>query len=104
MLVHILDFDYFVAKVEPILTASGADGKACVICHANHVIFKLQPPNAEGQFSPQDSESNYKYAMRVVDINNPTRILVLIKPTRPTHAAANVEDYLFGLDPWRPHG
>ncbi|HXJ13791.1 MAG TPA: hypothetical protein VNH19_16065, partial [Candidatus Limnocylindrales bacterium] len=61
MLVHILDFDYFVAKVEPILTASGADGKACVICHANHVIFKLQPPNAEGQFSPQDSESNYKY-------------------------------------------
>ena len=104
MLVHILDFDYFVAKVEPILTASGADGKACVICHANHVIFKLQPPNAEGQFSPQDSESNYKYAMRVVDINNPTRSLVLIKPTRPTDAAANVEDYLFGLDPWRPHG
>ena len=90
----VLDFDYFVAKVEPILAASGADGKACVICHANHVIFKLQTPNAEGQFSPQDSESNYKYAMRVVDINNPTRSLILIKPTRPTDAAANVADYL----------
>lgn len=90
----VLDFGYFVAKVEPILGTLGADGKACVVCHANHVIFKLLPPNAEGQFSPQDSESNYKYAMRVVDINNPARSLILIKPTRPTDAAGNVADYL----------
>ncbi len=90
----VLDFGYFVAKVEPILATPGADGKACVMCHANHVIFKLRPPNAEGEFSPQASEENYKYAMRVVDINNPARSLILIKPTRPTDAAANVADYL----------
>jgi len=77
-----------------VLAAPGADGKACVFCHANHVIFKLQTPNAEGVFSPQDSEANYKYAMRVVDINNPTQSLILIKPTRPTDSAANVGDYL----------
>ena len=89
-----LDFNYFVTKIEPILATPGADGKACVFCHANHVIFKLQPPNTEGVFSPQDSEENYKYAMRVVDINNPTQSLILIKPTRPTDSAGNVGDYL----------
>jgi HEAT repeat protein len=90
----VLDFSYFVAKVEPILATPGADGKACVMCHASHVIFRLHPPNAEGQFSPQDSEENYKYAMRVVNINDPARSLMLIKPTRPTDSAGNVADYL----------
>ncbi len=90
----VLDFNYFVEKIEPILATTGADGKACVMCHATHVIFKLHPPNAEGQFSPQDSEDNYKYAMRVVDINDPTHSLILIKPTRPTDSAGDVSDYL----------
>ena len=90
----VLDFNYFVAKVEPILATTGADGKACVMCHASHVIFRLQPPNAEGQFAQQDSEENYKYAMRVVDINDPEHSLMLIKPTRPTDSAGNVSDYL----------
>jgi HEAT repeat protein len=90
----VLDFNFFVTKVEPILATTGADGKACVMCHASHVIFRLLPPNAEGQFSPQDSEDNYKYAMRVVDINDPEHSLMLIKPTRPTDSAGNVADYL----------
>jgi len=90
----VLDFNYFVAKVEPILATPGADGKACVFCHANHVIFKLLPPNEQGVFSPQDSEDNYKSAMRVVDINDPGHSLMLIKPTRPTDSAGNVGDYL----------
>ena len=90
----VLDFNFFVAKVEPILATPGPDGKACVMCHATHVIFRLQPPNEEGQFSPQDSEENYKYAMRVVDISNPTQSLMLIKPTRPTDSAGDVSDYL----------
>jgi hypothetical protein len=90
----VLDFNYFVSKIEPILATPGPDGKACVFCHASHVIFKLQPPNAEGVFSDQDSEQNYKYAMRVVDINDPTHSLILIKPTRPTDSAGNVGDYL----------
>ena len=90
----VLDFNYFVSKIEPILATPGPDGKACVFCHASHVIFKLQPPNSEGVFSDQDSEENYKYAMRVVDINDPTHSLILIKPTRPTDSAGNVGDYL----------
>jgi len=90
----VLDFNYFVTKVEPILATPGADGKACVFCHASHVIFKLLPPNEQGVFSPQDSEDNYKYAMRVVDISDPAHSLMLIKPTRPTDSAGNVGDYL----------
>ena len=90
----VLDFNYFVAKIEPILATPGPDGKACVFCHASHVIFKLAPPNSAGVFSDQDSEQNYRYAMHVVDIINPTHSLMLIKPTRPTDSAGNVGDYL----------
>jgi hypothetical protein len=32
--------------------------------------------------------------MRVVDINEPSRSLILIKPTRPTDSAGDVSDYL----------
>jgi hypothetical protein len=90
----VLDFNYFVAKIEPILATQGADGKACVFCHASHVIFKLAPPNEAGVYSDQDSEQNYKYAMHVVNINDPGKSLMLIKPTRPTDSAGNVGDYL----------
>jgi len=90
----VLDFRYFVAKIEPILAKPGPDGKACVFCHASHVIFKLEPPNSEGVFSDQDSKENYKYAMRVVNITAPDRSLLLIKPTRQTDSAGDVGDYL----------
>jgi hypothetical protein len=90
----VLDFRYFVTRVEPILAKPGGDGKACVFCHASHVIFKLEPPNAEGIFSDQDSEQNYKYAMRVVNIAEPDKSLILVKPTRPSDSAGNVGDYL----------
>ena len=90
----VLDFRYFVSKIEPILATPGPDGKACVFCHASHVIFKLNPPNAQGVFSDQDSEENYRYAMRVVDIGHPNESLILVKPTRPTDSGGDVGDYL----------
>jgi HEAT repeat protein len=90
----VLDFRFFESKVEPILAARGPDGLACVFCHSSHVIFKLQPPNPQGVFSDQDSEENYKYAMRVVNVANPTESLMLIKPTRPTDSAGDVGNYL----------
>jgi len=40
----VLDFNYFVAKIEPILATQGADGRASVFCHASDVIFRLRPP------------------------------------------------------------
>ena len=44
----VLDFNYFVTKIEPILATPGADGKACVFCHASHVIFKLAAAQRRG--------------------------------------------------------
>lgn len=89
----VLDYDYFVKKVEPILAAVGPDGKACVICHASHAIFKLTGPDEQGKFLPSMSEANYKYAMRVVDISDPRHSLILVKPTHKPETGGNVTDY-----------
>ncbi len=89
----VLDYDYFVKRIEPILAQTGPDGKACVICHASHAIFKLTGPDEQGKFLPSMSEQNYKYAMRVVDISDPRHSLILVKPTHPAETGANVTDY-----------
>ncbi len=89
----VLDYDYFVDRVEPILAKPGPDGKACVMCHATHAIFRLRSPSENGEFRSQDSEENFKYAMRVVDIGNPERSLILVKPTRPSESGGDVNDY-----------
>ncbi len=89
---ELLDYRFFVARVEPILAKQGPDGKACVLCHANHVIFRLRPPNEEGVFVDEDSRENYNYALRVVDISNPQHSLILAKPTSPPESS-NASDY-----------
>lgn len=89
----VLNYDYFVKKVEPILAQVGPDGKACVICHASHAIFKLTGPDEQGKFLPSMSAQNYKYAMRVVDISDPRHSLILVKPTHKPETGGNVTDY-----------
>ena len=89
----VVDYDFFVGKVEPILAKPGPDGKACVECHASHAIFRLRPPSEAGNFLENDSRENFRYALRVIDIANPQHSLILIKPTRPTDSAGNVADY-----------
>ncbi len=92
-LAHLLDYTYFVQKVEPILAKVGGDGKACVVCHNSHAIFKLQPPATNGNFSEVASRDNFHYALRVINIAQPESSLILIKPTRPTDAAGDVNTY-----------
>lgn len=89
----VLDYDFFVQRVEPILAQTGPDGKACVICHASHAIFKLTGPDEQGKFLPSMSRQNYRYAMRVVDISDPRHSLILVKPTHPAETGANITDY-----------
>jgi hypothetical protein len=92
-LAQLLDYKYFVEKVEPILAKTGGDGKACVICHNSHAIFKLQPPRPDGQFAETASHDNFTYALRVINIAQPESSLILIKPTRPSDAAGDVNTY-----------
>ena len=91
---RLLDFDFFVQKVQPILAKRGADGMACVMCHESHAILKLQPPDYNEQFSDRRSRENYRYALGVVNVAQPANSLILIKPTRPSDSAGDVQDYL----------
>jgi len=87
------DFEYFVAKVEPILAAPGGDGKACVVCHASHAIFKLRVPASPGHFTAQQSAENYRSALKVIDSAEPRRSLLLVKPTRPNDTVGDANQY-----------
>lgn len=91
---ELLDFEFFKERVQPILAKPGADGKACVICHSSHAVLRLEPPDEGGQFSEKMTRENYEYATKVVNIAQPEKSLILIKPTRPTDGVGNVGDYL----------
>ncbi|HXA52362.1 MAG TPA: HEAT repeat domain-containing protein, partial [Candidatus Acidoferrum sp.] len=60
-----LDELFFRANVEPILTRKGADGYACVNCHANHTLF----------------DATWSTVKNVVDRRDPENSLLLRKPT-----------------------
>ena len=60
-----LDEPFFRANVEPILTRKGADGYACVNCHANHTLF----------------DATWSTVRNVVDRRDPENSLLLRKPT-----------------------
>jgi hypothetical protein len=75
-----LDYGFFVQRVIPLLARKGADGQACVNCHATHAIFKLIEPDAQGRFSEEALRENYRYAVKVSDTKNPENSLLLRKP------------------------
>jgi hypothetical protein len=79
------DLAFFLERVQPILQKPGADGKACVMCHASHAVFKLSAGNAE---------QNYRSALKVVNVNEPRKSLLLIKPTKPNDSVADPTLYL----------
>ncbi|MBA3440696.1 MAG: HEAT repeat domain-containing protein [Pyrinomonadaceae bacterium] len=78
---EILDYNFFVQRVMPLLARKGADGNACVNCHVTHTIFKLNEPNKEGRFTEAQLRENYRSALKVVDLINPENGLLLRKPT-----------------------
>ena len=52
------DDDYFRGYVEPILTARGKDGQACVHCHASHTQFNATLATAKAVINLEDPESS----------------------------------------------
>ena len=59
------DEAFFRAYVEPILQTRGRDGYACIHCHASHTLFN----------------ATLSTVMNVVDLNEPDKSLLLVKPT-----------------------
>jgi hypothetical protein len=78
---EVLDYNFFVERVMPLLTRKGADGNACVNCHATHAIFKLIEPDKTGRFTDGQLRENYRSALKVIDLGSPENSLILRKPT-----------------------
>ncbi|MGE0128648.1 MAG: HEAT repeat domain-containing protein [Blastocatellales bacterium] len=78
---EMLDYNFFVQRVMPLLQRAGADGNACVNCHTTHTIFKLIEPDKQGRFTEEQSRENYRSALKVVDLANPENSLIIRKPT-----------------------
>jgi hypothetical protein len=79
------DLAFFLERVEPILQRQGSDGKACSMCHASHAVFRL---------TASSPEQDYRNALKVVNINEPRKSLLLIKPTKPNESVADPTLYL----------
>jgi hypothetical protein len=84
---QLLDYEYFKVHVQPLLANKGADGLACVNCHANHTIFKLVEPDEFGVLDEAQIRRNYAAAIGVVNVANPADSLLLNKPMSDEDAA-----------------
>ena len=76
----VLDYEFFAARIMPLLAAKGRDGNACVTCHDTHAILRLSRPDATGNYSASQLRENYASALKVVDTINPENSLLLRKP------------------------
>jgi hypothetical protein len=76
----LLDYEFFAARIMPLLAAKGRDGNACVTCHDTHAILRLSRPDAAGNYTASQLRENYASALRVVDTINPENSLLLRKP------------------------
>ncbi len=86
-----LDYEVFAARVQPILQARGKDGNACVMCHATHTIFRLNPPPGEGTYTEEQIQQNFRSALRVVNLLEPENSLLLRKPTSGAEVEGTVD-------------
>ncbi len=82
------DYEYFKQKVQPILTKVTGDGRACVLCHATQGQFPLRMAG-KGGFTEAQSQFNFKSVLREVNLSEPQRSLLLLKPTRPNDNAGD---------------
>ena len=75
-----LSLEFFEKKVQPIFFLPGLDGKTCAGCHHNHGVLKLTAPEGEASPSPEMTLQNYQSALKVVNLIQPEKSLILVKP------------------------
>ncbi|MDW8367837.1 MAG: HEAT repeat domain-containing protein [Abditibacteriales bacterium] len=76
-----LDYEFFKARIQPILTtAVGSDGKSCAHCHSTHTILRLHRPDERGHLTEEQTRDNYFSALKVVNLLEPEKSLLLQKP------------------------
>jgi hypothetical protein len=82
------DYEFFKLKIQPLLANVGADGRACVVCHATQGKFALRMPGKRG-FTEAQSKFNYQSVLQEINLEKPKSSLLLIKPTRPNDNAGD---------------
>jgi hypothetical protein len=76
-----LDYEFFKTRVQPLLaTATGSDGKSCAHCHSTHTILRLNRPDERGNLTEEQIRDNYFSALKVVNLLEPEKSLLLQKP------------------------
>jgi len=86
-------FRSFRETVQPIFEMTGADGKSCSECHSTHAVLKL-PGMENGSVTEDQVRERYRAALRVIDLDDPERSLLLRKPISPYLPAAPAEGAL----------
>lgn len=76
-----LDFDFFRARVEPILLKKRPGHARCVACHQHRAQFHLEPlEKGSSTWSEEASRRNYASARRLVVPGAPERSRLLLMP------------------------
>lgn len=79
--VKLPNYQFFKDSIEPIFQSVGADDKDCVHCHKSHPILHLRA--AEAGSREELVREHYRSALRVVNLQEPEKSLILLKPTLP---------------------
>ncbi len=85
-----LDYNFFVQRVMPWLAAKGLDGNACMNCHYNHTVLKLNISDAAGKWTEAQMRENFTSALRVVNTMVPENSLLVRKPLGNAEAEGQV--------------
>jgi len=76
-----LNYEFFKTRVQPLLSAvTGSDGKSCAHCHSTHTILRLNRPDERGSLTEEQIRDNYFSALKVVNLLEPEKSLLLQKP------------------------
>jgi hypothetical protein len=76
----LLDFEFFVQNIQPMLVKVGEDGSSCANCHNTHAVFNIRTLRPDGTWTLADARHNYANALKVVDVDDPLNSLILKKP------------------------
>jgi hypothetical protein len=86
----LLDFRFFVERVQKILTTPGRDHNACADCHNTHAILRLNSPGDDDENNEDELRQNYRSALKVVNLLDPEKSLLLRKPTSNSETEGTV--------------
>jgi hypothetical protein len=85
-----LDFDYFKAKVQPLLLEKRPGHARCSTCHMRSSAFRLQElPKGRTSYTDEESRKNFEAASRMVLPGVPLKSRLLIMPL--AHEAGGTE-------------